>query len=99
MSIVETARTGSFGGTRLWQRASRKFAALAHRQAQPAECLDAAYAARLFAAALADDSNLEFDWLWYASNMVGAVERRYCLHRALAINPDSEWARRALKRM
>ena len=99
MSTFEAARAGGLRSAKLWRYASRVFAALARRPARMAERPDAAYAARLFAKALADDSNLELDWLCCASSMVGAIERRYCLHRALAINPDSELAARALKRM
>jgi hypothetical protein len=47
----------------------------------------------LFAQALRDDSNLELDWLWAAAQLTDAVQRRYCLKRALAINPKSELAR------
>ena len=59
----------------------------------------AARAAELFAQALQENSNLELDWLWYAANMTGAFERRYCLNRALAINPDSSLARSALAKL
>ncbi len=58
-----------------------------------------ARATHLFAQALHAHSNIEMDWLWYAVNMTGAVERRYCLNRALAINPQSSLARDALARL
>lgn len=61
--------------------------------------LAAARAAHLFTQALQEDSNLEMDWLWYAANMVGSAERRYCLNRALAINPHSSLARSALAKL
>jgi hypothetical protein len=48
--------------------------------------------------ALAEDSNLELDWLWYAGQLEDVVERRYCLQRALHINPQSELARCELVR-
>ena len=59
----------------------------------------AAYAARLFAQALHENSNLELDWLWYATNMTRDTERRYCLKRALEINPNSEMASGALAKL
>jgi hypothetical protein len=58
-----------------------------------------ARAAHLFAQAIHESSNLEMDWLWYAATMVNDAERRYCLHRALAINPHSSLARSALARL
>jgi hypothetical protein len=58
-----------------------------------------ARATRLFVQALHENSNLEMDWLWYAANMTGAVERRYCLNRAFAINPQSSLARSALAKL
>jgi hypothetical protein len=59
----------------------------------------AARAARLFAQALHEDSHYELDWLWYAANMAGDSQRRYCLERVLRINPDSELAQRALAKL
>lgn len=47
----------------------------------------------LFVQALRDDSNQEMDWLWLYTQVSRTAERRYCLDRALAINPDSEMAR------
>lgn len=58
-----------------------------------------ARATHLFAQALHENSNLELDWLWYAANMIGAAERRYCLNRALEINPHSNLARSALAQL
>ena len=58
-----------------------------------------ARATQLFVQALHENSNLELDWLWYAANMTSAAERRYCLHRALAINPHSSLARSALAKL
>lgn len=56
-------------------------------------------AAQLFARALQEDSNLERDWLWYATKMTSSAHQRYCLRRALEINPHSEAARRALAKL
>jgi len=51
-----------------------------------------------FAEALRDASNLESDWFWLAARMERADERRYCLERALYINPQNEVAQRLLRR-
>jgi hypothetical protein len=59
----------------------------------------AARAAHLLAQALHEDSNYELDWLWYAANMASDLQRRYCLERALKINPDSQLAQRALSKL
>jgi hypothetical protein len=69
--------------------------------AESAERLEfaAARAAHLFAQALEENSIIELDWLWYAANMTGTAKRRYCLNRALAINPHSDLARSALAKL
>lgn len=59
----------------------------------------AARSAHLFAQALHEDSNHEFDWIWYADNIATSAHQRYCLRRALEINPNSEMARRALAKL
>lgn len=56
-------------------------------------------AERIFAQALRDDSNLELDWLWAATQMDTPARRRACLERALAIDPASERARQGLARV
>ena len=55
-----------------------------------------ARAAALFAQALNEDSNLELDWLWYATQMTSNAQRQVCYERALQINPNSGSAQRAL---
>ena len=77
------------------------FAKATDDNAESAERLEfaTARAPRLFVQALHENSNLEMDWLWYAANMTGDVERRYCLNRALAINPQSSLARSALAKL
>src|SRR3954469_22707999 len=77
------------------------FAKAATDNAESVERLEfaTARAAQLFIQALHDNSNLELDWLWYATNMTGDVERRYCLNRALAINPQSSLPRSALAKL
>ena len=47
----------------------------------------------LFAQALRDDSHIAMDWLWLFSQVSSVAEQRYCLDRALAIDPHSEIAR------
>ena len=77
------------------------FAKAADDNAESVERLEfaTARATRLFVQALHENSNLEMDWLWYAANMTGDVERRYCLNRAFAINPQSSLARSALAKL
>lgn len=50
----------------------------------------------LFIQGLREDSNLEMDWLWLATQVASDDERRYCLQRALTINPGSLLAQRGL---
>ena len=54
-------------------------------------------ASTLFAQAMRENSNLELDWLWLATQVSQASEQQYCFERALYINPASESARRALR--
>lgn len=60
---------------------------------------DAMRARQLFARAVQENSNLELDWLWCAANMTSVEQQRYCLLRALEINPDSDLAQRALAQL
>ena len=53
----------------------------------------------VFAQALRDDSNRELDWLWVYIQLTDVQQRRYCLERALAINPKSELALRELRQL
>ncbi len=52
----------------------------------------------IFLEAVAEGSNRERDWLWYAEQMSSEGERRYCWERALYINPDSRTAQDNLAR-
>lgn len=52
--------------------------------------------AALFAEAVRDNSNLELDWLWLATQVRDDERRRFCYAKALHINPACEEARRAL---
>ena len=47
----------------------------------------------LLARALCDEPNVAMDWLWLYSQVSSVAEQRYCLDRALAIDPHSEIAR------
>jgi hypothetical protein len=53
----------------------------------------------LFIQAIYDDSNLEMDWLWLATQVTSDSQRRYCLQRALRINPHSGPAQRGLAQL
>lgn len=46
----------------------------------------------IFMEAVAEGSNRERDWLWYAEQTTSDGERRYCWERALYINPNSRMA-------
>jgi hypothetical protein len=48
---------------------------------------------------LREASNVELDWLWAAAKVNDSSERRYCLERALYINPDNHATRRALSKL
>lgn len=37
--------------------------------------------------AMAENSNILLDWLWYADQVKNLAERRYCFERALYIDP------------
>jgi hypothetical protein len=47
--------------------------------------------------AINEDSNLEMDWLWFAEQVSDKAEARYCLNRALYINPNSRAAHAQLR--
>jgi hypothetical protein len=53
----------------------------------------------LFMQCLREGSNYELAWLWAATHLVQPEEQRYCLERALYINPDSQMARRGLREL
>jgi hypothetical protein len=42
------------------------------------------------------NSSDEVDWLLYAAILTDPAKRRYCLERALALNPNSDLAKQAL---
>lgn len=67
----------------------------AHRIAPPAT----AEMSELFARAVCENSNSAMDWLYYAAQLTSPAERRYCVGRALQIDPESEVVRRELRRM
>jgi hypothetical protein len=53
----------------------------------------------LFIQILAEDSNNEMDWLWFAEQLTRDAERQYCYRRALYINPISRAAQAGLKQL
>jgi hypothetical protein len=53
----------------------------------------------VFAQGLREDSNLEMDWLWLATQVRTDGQRAYCLRRALRINPRSALATRGLRQL
>ena len=92
--MIQRRRTASpsQAGPRLWNLSRfgiTQPAAIVSDADQPAP-------AALFATAVRDNSNLEMDWLWLATQVTHAAERRYCLERALYINPHSDAARQGL---
>lgn len=56
-------------------------------------------ARRLLQQILSEDKNNELAWMWMASVVDTAEERRACLERALKLNPNNARAREALRRM
>ena len=102
MTRNETANQGGFGTIVGWLQSivDGLFGRTA-AEAQSAESreFDTARSTRLFGQALHENSNLELDWLWYAANMTCDLQRRYCLERALEINPHSSLARSALAKL
>ena len=53
----------------------------------------------LFLQMLREDSNLEMDWLWLATQVPSDGQRAYCLQRALAIHPESRLAQRGFAQL
>jgi hypothetical protein len=60
---------------------------------------DRATARALLEGVLAQDDGNELAWIWLAGVVTTAAERRVCLERVLAINPQNEVARRALRQL
>ena len=52
----------------------------------------------IFQQAVTENSNLEMDWLWFAQRVESEAERRYCLEKALYINPKNRDTARRLAR-
>jgi len=51
---------------------------------------------RMLRRAVHANSASEVDWLLYAAILTDPAKRRYCLERALALNPNSDLAKQAL---
>ncbi len=60
---------------------------------------DRARARQLFEALIALDPRHELAWLWLASVAATTDQRRTCLHKVLAINPDNARAQAALQHL
>lgn len=60
------------------------------------EAIDLTTVSPTLAVAMQDNSNLEMDWLWCATKVHTVRERRYCLQRAMAINPTNDLCRHEL---
>jgi WD40-like Beta Propeller Repeat len=60
---------------------------------------DKTAARRLLQQVLSVDRNNELAWMWMASVVETADEKRSCLERALKINPNNQRAREALRRL
>ncbi len=60
---------------------------------------DKAAGRRLLAAVLRDDPRNEAAWLWMSAATDSDEQRRACLERVLAINPDNPTARQGLARL
>ena len=102
-------QSSSFGANQLVARVFQSYTGLVahmtslfgakHISTTRIDPIAAERARQLFAQALQEDSRLELDWLWFASKMTSSAHQRYCLRRALEINPASETARRALAKL
>lgn len=53
----------------------------------------------LFARAVSEGSNRALDWLCYAAQLGDAAERRYCVARALQIDPKDPTVRAEARRL
>lgn len=53
----------------------------------------------LFVRAVLENSPIEMDWLWLATQVNNPAEKRYCYQTALYINPNSEEAAQGLMRL
>ena len=52
---------------------------------------------RLLVQILKNDPNNEVAWLWLSDTATSDKERRYCLDRVLAINPNNQPAQQGLR--
>jgi hypothetical protein len=95
-TIKPTALLNMIGRTSLGHRLSAVMATPARPVLAASPAYEASEATALFNQAVADNSNLEMDWLWLATQVGRDNEQRYSLERALHINPHSEPARRML---
>ncbi len=54
---------------------------------------------KLFSRALSENSTEAMDWLYYASELSSPAEQRYCVSRALQIDPHSAIVQAEMRRM
>jgi Tol biopolymer transport system component len=73
--------------------------ALLHTGIQAARAGNKQVAQRIFEQVLEADDRNELAWMWMASVVDTAGERRICLENALALNPQNERARQAMERL
>ncbi|NWF78862.1 MAG: hypothetical protein HXY37_02310 [Chloroflexi bacterium] len=65
----------------------------------PQDAPHQAYESQVLRQAVYTNSPYALDWLVYASIMTDPAKRRYCLERALALDPTSEPTQEALRRL
>jgi hypothetical protein len=109
MLILQAQRASAHVLRYVWPRFARihlDFGRLSRRRATPAPIKPPADAARVAAYdssvlrhAVYHNSPEEIDWLLHAAILTDTAKRRYCLERALQINPTSDVARHALDRL
>ena len=66
---------------------------------QTAQSGNKAIARRILEQVVAQDPQNELGWIWLASVVDAPSERRECLQKALAINPNNERAKQALDKL
>lgn len=72
---------------------------MAHKNTPTLPQISTTQPSPLFAKVLRESSNYEMAWLWAATQLTRPEEQRYCLERALYINPQSRMARFGLREL
>jgi len=60
---------------------------------------DKSTASKLLSEYIRENPSSETAWLWLSVCLSPIGQKRFCLHKALAINPDNEFARKALAQL